>query len=144
MGAGGLGDRGRGVGRLGAAVGGCVQGGDKGLGGAGNQVVDGVAAKQPRFDLVFAGLVQPGFLRRGFLFGFAQVDDAGLAESGFPAGALVHAAPQPQAFQRQRDLAGVAAHGAAPAPVATGLLAADPALLAQHDAVALLGQEQCG
>ena len=51
--------------------------------------------------------------------------------------ARVHVTPQAQAFHRQWDFARVAAHGPAPAPVAAGLLAADPALFAQDDRVPL-------
>ena len=57
---------------------------------------------------------------------------------------VVHAAPEAEAFDGQRDFPGIAPHGAAPAPVAAGLLAADAAFLAQHDRMAFLGQEQRG
>jgi hypothetical protein len=111
---------------------------------AGQERVDVGTAQQARIHLIRPRLVQPRLLLRDLLLGLAQIGDAGLAESGFAADALVHAAPETQAFQRQRDLRRVAPHGAAPAPVAAGLLAADAALFAQHDRVALLGQEQRG
>ena len=55
---------------------------------------------------------------------------------------VVHALPQPQALDDQRDLARIAPHLAAPAPVAARLLAGDVALLAQHDRDALAGEEE--
>ena len=139
-----LGDRRRGLGRFGAAVGRRVQRGDEAARRAGHQRVDRGAAQQPRIHLILARLGQPRLLRGDLLLGLAQIGDAGLAKAGVPVGARVHAAPQAQALDRQRDFASVAPHGAAPAPVAAGLLAADAALLAQHDRVALLGQEQRG
>ena len=144
MRAGSLGDRGRRVRRLGAAVGGRVQRGDEFFPGTRQQVVDRGAAHQVCIHLVLPRLVQPRLLRRHLLLGLAQIDDAGLPVARFAPGAFVHATPETQAFQRQRDLALVASHGAAPAPVAAGLLAADRAFFAQHDAVPLLGQEQRG
>ncbi len=111
---------------------------------AGHQRVDLGTTQQTRVHLILARLGQPCFVFGDVLFGLAQIGDAGLAEAGLAVGAGVHAAPQPEAFDRQRDFPGVAAHGAAPAPVAAGLLAADAAFLAQHDRMALLGEEQRG
>ena len=139
-----LGDRRRGLRRFGAAVGRRMQGGDEHARCAGHQRVDRGAAQQPRIHLILARIGQPRLLRGDLLLGLAQIGDAGLAEAGLAVDARVHAAPQPQALDCQGNLARIASHGAAPAPVAAGLLAADAALLAQHDRVALLGQEQRG
>ena len=128
--------------RLGAAVGGGVQAGDEAVPGAGHRRVERRAAQQAGLHLVRFGLAKPRLLRRDLALVLAEIEDAGLAEAGLAARALVHAAPETQAFERQGDFADVAAHGAAPAPVAAGLLAADAALFAQHDGEALLRQEQ--
>jgi hypothetical protein len=92
-------------------------------------------------NLILPSLVEPGFLRGDFGFGLAQIHDAGLAKAGLLAGAAVHVAPELERFQCEGNLPQVAPHGAAPAPVAAGLLPADAAFLAQHDGVAFLGQE---
>ena len=129
---------------FGTAVGRRVQRGDEAARRARHQCVDRGAAQQPRIHLILPRIGQPRLLRGDLLLGLAQIGDAGLAKPGVAVDARVHAAPQPQALDRQRDLARIASHGAAPAPVAAGLLAADAALLAQHHRVALLGQEQRG
>jgi hypothetical protein len=74
------------------------------------------------------------------VLGLAQIGNAALAEAGLGADALVHAAPQVQRFDGERDLARIAAHLPAPAPVAARLLGADLALLAQHHVDAAFAQ----
>ena len=72
-----------------------------------------------------------------------DIDDAGPGEAGIAADQPVHILPEPHAFESERDLAGVAAHDADPAPVAAGLLMADLALLADRDRDPIARQEQC-
>ena len=62
----------------------------------------------------------------------AEIHDAAGAKAGLGLDRLVHALPEAQALDDQRDLARVARHLAAPAPIAARLLAGDVALLAQH------------
>src|SRR3954447_6200852 len=71
----------------------------------------------------------------------SEIHDAAGAEAGFGLDALVHPLPQPQALDDQRDFAGIARHLAAPAPVATRLLAGDMALPAPQGRDAFLGEK---
>ena len=107
---------------------------------AGRQGLCFRAAQEARVDLKWLGALQPGlpFGKPGLVAD--QIEDAVLAEAGFATHPLVHATPEPQAFQHQRKLPRVAAHLAAPAPIAARLLGADLALLAQHDRHAAFGQ----
>ena len=72
----------------------------------------------------------------------AEIHDAAGAKAGLRLDRPVHPFPEAQALYDQRDLARVAGHLAAPAPVAARLLAGDVALLAQHRRDAALRQEQ--
>ncbi len=137
-----LGDRRRGLRRFGTPVGRRMHRSNEHAGRARHQGIDRGTPQQPRFHLILPCLRQPRFLRRDLLLGLAQIGDAWLTEAGLSVDLRIHAAPQPQALDRQRYFARVAPHRAAPAPVTAGLLAANSALLAQHHGVALLRQEQ--
>src|SRR4051812_7218099 len=76
--------------------------------------------------------------------GRAEIGDARLAEAGLGLDHLVHPLPQLQALDDERDLARIARHLAAPAPVAARLLAGDMTLLAEHRRNALPGEEERG
>src|SRR5437016_5834781 len=70
------------------------------------------------------------FLPRGELgFGLAEINDAALTEAGLRAHPLIDAAPGFQRFKDKRNLAGIAAHLAAPSPVSAGLLAGNDTFL---------------
>ena len=87
-------------------------------------------------------VAEPGLVLRDLLRVVAQIGDAGRPEPGLRLGQRIHPAPQPQAFHRQRQLAQIAPDGAAPAPVAARLLAADRPLLAQRHGDSAPRQEQ--
>ncbi len=74
----------------------------------------------------------------------AQIDDTAAPEAGLGPDQGVHLRPQPQRLDRQRQFPRVAAHFAAPAPVAAGLLAADLPFFAQHHRDALTREEERG
>ena len=99
------------------------------------------ARDEPRLKAVGLGIgIVPGLARGDFLVGLAEIDDAALGEAGLGLDALVHAAPELQRFEDQWDLARVAAHLPAPAPIAARLLAADDAFFEERDGNAALGQ----
>src|SRR5450755_3771253 len=83
-------------------------------------------------------------MERELLRGLAEIGDAGLPEAGLGLDHFIHALPQPQALDDQRQLARVASHLAAPAPVAARLLAGDVPLLAEHRRNALPREEESG
>src|SRR5258707_14125622 len=87
-------------------------------------------------------MLEPREMPRHIRLRRAEIGDAGLAEAGLGLDHRVHALPQLEAFDDQRDLARVAHHLAAPAPIAARLLAGDVALLAQDGRDALLREEQ--
>ena len=89
-----------------------------------------------------ADLLQPGLPLRQLLLRAAEINDTAAAEAGFGADHVVHLRPQPQRLDRQRQLPRVAAHLAAPAPVAAGLFGGDLPLFAQHDGHAFAGQKE--
>ncbi len=136
------GDRRCGQLRLGLAVARRVERAGPGFGDAGQQPRHLGAVDQPRVELVFAGMLQPSLHVAELLRGFAEIHDARGAKAGFRIDGAVHPFPQPQALDDQRDLAGIARHFAAPAPIAARLLAGDVALLAQHDRNAALRQKK--
>ena len=84
----------------------------------------------------------PFLARRQLLVGLAEIDDAALAEAGLGADAFIHSAPGFERYQNQRNLAYVAAHLPAPAPVAARLLAGDDAFLDERHVDAALGKLQ--
>ncbi len=63
---------------------------------------------------------------------------------GLGLGARVHALPQTQGLDGERDLGEIAPHLAAPAPIAARLLAGDRALLAERDRHASLRETERG
>ncbi len=71
------------------------------------------------------------FRHRGLVI--REIDDARALEADIRADALVHRLPQALGFERHGNFAGVAVHHAHPAPVASRLLVADIALLANRD-----------
>ena len=103
------------------------------------------ARDELRFEPVRLGIgVVPGLAGGDFLLGLAEIDDAALGEAGLGLDTLVHAAPQLQRFEDQGDLARVAAHLPAPAPIAARLLAADDAFFEERYGNAALGEFQRG
>ena len=141
----GLGDRGGGLGRFGPPVAGGEQGARPGAGEARQHARHLLAGQQAAVELEgTAGLVQPGLAFGQILLRLAQIDDAAAAEAGLGSRQGVEFGPEPQRLDRQRDFQRVAAHLAAPAPIAAGLFGGDLALLAQHDRDAFAGQEERG
>ena len=130
--------------RLGAPVAGGVEGGRPAPGGAGQHRIDLRRAEHAAVELVELRVFQPGLVPGDVGRPFAEIDDAGLAVARVDAQAPVEAAPDALCLDAEGDLARVAAHGAAPAPVAAGLLAADAALLAERGGDALLRQGEHG
>ena len=66
------------------------------------------AGQQARVELVLPRVIEPGFELAQLGRGLGEVHDAGLAKAGFGLDPLVHPLPQPQAFDDQRQFAGVA------------------------------------
>src|SRR5205807_6661797 len=89
-------------------------------------------------ELILASVLEPGFELSELGLGLGQIHDAGLAETGLGLHQFVHAGPEPQALDDQRQLARIASHLAAPAPIAARLLTGDVPLLAPHRANPLL------
>ena len=87
-------------------------------------------------------MIEPSFQLRQLGRVLGEIHDAALAKAGFGLDPLVHALPQPQALDDQRNFARIAAHLAAPAPIAARLLAGDVPLLAQRDRDALFREKQ--
>ena len=100
------------------------------------------AIDQPGVELVFPRVFEPSPHPAQILGIFSEIHDAAGAKPGLGVDGAVHPLPQPQALDDQRELAGIARHLAAPAPIAARLLAGDVALLAQHHRDAALRQEQ--
>src|SRR5215831_9813246 len=76
------------------------------------------AVNQPRVELVFARVLEPGLHAPEVFLGLAEIHDAAGAKPGFRLDGAVHPLPQAQALNNQRQLARVAGHFPAPAPVA--------------------------
>jgi len=112
--------------------------------GAGQQRRRLVRIQQARADLIIPCAVQPGGVAVQLPRGLGDIGDTGAAEAHVGADPRGHAVPHADALHRQRHLGQVAPRRAAPAPVAAGLLGADPALLQHRDGDALLRQRQCG
>jgi hypothetical protein len=87
-------------------------------------------------------MIEPAFEARQIGRRFGQIHDPGGTKAGLGFDHRVHALPQPQAFDGERQLARIAHHLAAPAPIAARLLAGDVPLLAQNRPDPLLRQEQ--
>jgi len=85
---------------------------------------------------------EPRLVAGGLAGSGGEIEDALLPEAGIRAGSRIHALPEPQALDGEGDLGGVSSHLAAPAPVPTGLLAADVAFLAQGHRNSPLGKRQ--
>jgi hypothetical protein len=122
--AGGIGDGRRGLLRLGATVGRRVEGAAPFDACARHQLAGVCARHEAGIELIGPGVLQPALAARDLLVGLAQIGNAALAKAGLGADPLVHAAPQAQRLDGERDLARVPAHLAAPAPVAARLLGA--------------------
>ena len=126
------GDGGRRLLRLGATVAPGVEAALGQAGGTGQQLRELGPAEQARVELVGPGVLEPGGTPLQLLIGLAGVEDAGPGGSrSRPPTSLVHALPETQALDDERDLARVTPHLADPAPIAARLLAGDVALLAQ-------------
>ena len=141
---GGIGDGRRGFLRLGAAVARRVERGRPAARRARQEPVDLVRSDQAGVDLIGLSLREPRLVLCRLLRRLAEIDDAGLAKPGLGLSARVHALPQAQGLDGERDLGEIAPHLAAPAPIAARLLAGDPAFLAQRDRHASLGEEERG
>ncbi len=140
----GGGDGGGGFLRLGSPVAGRVERGLRRLAHARQQRGDLVRADHAAVELVLFGDVEPAFAAGDFLIGIAEIHHAGGAKACFAFDHRVHLRPQAQAFDDQRDFAGVSSGLPAPAGVAAGLLAGDLAFFAEHDGHAGLGEKECG
>ena len=138
-------DRRRRMCRFGSPITGRRQRASPVAGDAGGDEGELVAGQQAAVDLVWtADLFKPGGAFREILFRAAQIDDADTAEPAFGLDQFVHVVPQPHGLDRQRDLAGIAAHFAAPAPVAAGLFGRDLTFFAEDHLDAVAGEKERG
>src|SRR5215470_16604381 len=117
--------------RLGLAVAGGVERASPVSGQAGHQLGRFGAAEDAAVQLILSGVLEPGFKLRELWLGLRQIHDPGLAKPGLGFDHLVHALPEPEALDDQRQFARIAAHLATPAPIAARLLAGDVALFAE-------------
>ena len=135
------GDRRRGKRGFGAPVRGGVQGAFPAAGKAGKPLGKFAGRKHARVELVLFGQFQPvGEIGHAGI-AVADIEHAALVEAGVLADLGIQGAPDAQAFHDQRNLLGRAALLAHETPVPAGLLARDPALLAEQDRDSLAGQE---
>ncbi len=128
--------------RFGLAVAGGVERAGPGAGQTGHQLLRFAPADDTGIELILAGMVEPGFELGQLGLRLGEIHDPGLAKAGLGLDHLVHALPQPQALDDQRDLARIPPHLAAPAPIAARLLAGDVPLLAKHGRDPLLRQKE--
>ena len=128
--------------RLGLAVAGGVERAGPLAGQARHQLPSFGAGQEAGVELVLPSVIEPTFELSQLGPRLGEIHDAALAKAGFGLDPLVHALPQPQALDDQRDFAGVAAHFAAPAPITAGLFAGDMPLLAQRHRDPLFREKQ--
>ena len=123
------GDHGTGAVRFGAAITWRVQRAAPACGGAlGHHPQQLFAFQQPRVHAMGAGGLQPIGLLLQLPWVFAGVEHAATAKTQTLTEVRLPGIPQVQAGHGQGDFGQIAAHAAAPAPVARGLLGADQAL----------------